>query len=382
MNQIFVVLTVALIFLTEAYAGTAEFVPGDQYEAKVKALLDPNLAKTSVDVIQFNFNDATGLTQDLINLKSKHLRDPKFSVQILLEKDRFGAATANAKAIDHLASGGFAGNPSNLNSPFSYFQTVGISDQNGNTGITHTKMIMVDDHQILAGSTNWTPTSIKKNNETDLYIDSPKLGQTLKNYFNHLKENSSQLYPGFEQDGNITMLMDNTYFNTLIDFLASVRNGDSLDCSMYLFSVGDTSAPSGLFRAETIANSIIEAQGKGATVRLMLEKSSAAFGAHENMANQLAVNYLAKYNVTNVFWDNPVQISHMKFCVITRPKTTQSEAIYDIILGSTNWNYLDLDLNHQLNWRITSDDGTIGANLIRYFEKALADPSSTHAIAI
>lgn len=52
---------------------------------------------------------------------------------------------------------------------------------------THTKMMIVDDHLVLLGSTNWTYNALTDNNEVSVLIRSKEVAKDLTEYFNKLR---------------------------------------------------------------------------------------------------------------------------------------------------------------------------------------------------
>ncbi len=332
---------------------SVQFITGREYESKALELL--NSAIQRINIVQYNFATNSGFLEKLIEIKKLHPNDTLFKIQVYLQKPGKGPTQKNAETMAKLEKAGIQ-----------YFEITGESDSIGNIGINHTKLLMVDGHKILAGSTNWTLTSLKKNNETNLFIDSSFLGTQLNEYLETLKNKSSFLISKKIREKNVSLLTDRSYLEALKIFLNSIQSGDELNCSMYLFNVGDTSAPKNLKQAEEIASLLANAQKKGAEINLLLENSNQAFGAHIVEANKRAEALLINKGINHIKWDNPSQISHMKFCVISHPNHE-----FDILLGSSNWNYLDLELNHQLNWLISKDQGTIALPLLQYFNSAL-----------
>lgn len=351
-------------------ATSVKFVAGNDYSSSVQALLES--ATTSIEIVQFNFGESTGLAQELLKIKEQHSGDPQFRIRVLVEKSGFGADKANAAALAALDQGGFAGNPGSQQ-PYSYYQLTGKSDASGNTGITHTKLVLVDGHMILAGSTNWTTTSISRNNETDLLIDSEKLGRSLRTYIGAIQSDPTALYEQTASDANITLFMDSTYLDGIQQFFSSVGSGDRLDCSMYFFNYDDPIAPQDDKPANVIASALGKIARAGSPVKLMLESSSLSFSKDIVAGNRRGVSALAKTGA-EIWWDNPSVISHMKFCVRTR-----ADGGYNVVLGSSNWNYLDIELNHQINWIIDDPSGSVAKPLLGYFSHALSQPGVKRA---
>ena len=336
---------------TRIPASTAvQFVPGTGYAAAVTPFLES--ATTSIDIAQFNFDSTTPFTKsladELIHIKQGFRNNPSFRIRVFLEAKLFGADTKNPATAAYLQQNGIETH-----------LVTGLVQAGTQLGIEHGKIVVVDGHKILAGSTNWTNMSIMHNNETNLLVDSPTFGAVLGQYFDSLVQNSGVMHPSTTVDGNIQMFTDTAYFDSLLGFLNSAQSGDRLDCSMYLFNVQDKTDPND--RAGKIMNALLAAKNRGTNVRIMLETAAGSFGAHIVQANTRAVKQLLAGGISQVYFDLPNKISHMKFCVLTHGSTRS------VTMGSSNWNFLDLDENHQLNWQI-NNAGAVGDQLFSFFD--------------
>jgi cardiolipin synthase len=58
---------------------------------------------------------------------------------------------------------------------------------------THCKLIVVDDHLTVVGSTNWSYYALDQNNETSVLIHSPEINQQYRGYFQEVLTNSTPL---------------------------------------------------------------------------------------------------------------------------------------------------------------------------------------------
>ncbi len=331
-------------------SATVQFVPGTGYAAAVTPFLES--ATTSIDIAQFNFDSKSAFTKsladELIHIKQGFRNNPNFRIRVLLEAKLFGADTKNPATVAYLQQNGIETH-----------LVTGLVVAGKQVGIEHGKIVVVDGHKILAGSTNWTDTSILRNNETNLIVDSPKFGATLGQYFDTLVQNSGVMHPSTTVDGNIQMYTDTAYFDSLIGFLKTAQSGDRLDCSMYLFNVNDKTDPND--RAGKIMSALIAAKTRGTNVRVMMETAAGSFGAFIVQANSLAAKQLLQGGISQVYFDLPSKISHMKFCVLTHGN------MRSVSMGSSNWNFLDLDENHQLNWQI-NNAGAVGDQLFSFFD--------------
>lgn len=57
---------------------------------------------------------------------------------------------------------------------------------------THAKFLMVDEHLVLLGSTNWTYYALTNNHEVSLLVRSKALAKELLDYFNRVKATGSK----------------------------------------------------------------------------------------------------------------------------------------------------------------------------------------------
>jgi phosphatidylserine/phosphatidylglycerophosphate/cardiolipin synthase-like enzyme len=56
---------------------------------------------------------------------------------------------------------------------------------------THTKLMVVDGHLTLLGSTNWTHYALTNNNEVSVLVRSKEMAKALMDYFNRVKDTGS-----------------------------------------------------------------------------------------------------------------------------------------------------------------------------------------------
>jgi len=131
-------------------------------------------AKTSIQVMMFEMGYYDGypntpsnvLIKDLINAKKRGVK-----VEVILEvregEDRTTKRNRHTGKI--LSEGGLEV----------------IYDSPSKT--THAKLMVVDQHLSLLGSTNWTYYALTTNNEVSVLIRSKELAKELINYFNRVK---------------------------------------------------------------------------------------------------------------------------------------------------------------------------------------------------
>jgi phosphatidylserine/phosphatidylglycerophosphate/cardiolipin synthase-like enzyme len=338
--------------------GVVKFIPDPAYLAEAQRLL--NGATTSILVMQFNFETGSGATQQLANLiVAKKALKPT----VLLEAKGFGADKKNPVTAAYLKKNGVT----------DVALITGKPAPNGNhvdDGILHAKVLMVDGSLILAGSTNWTNKSIGSNNETNLSVRSPKLAQALAAYANQIKSGGQSLVNGSTKDGDITLYTDSAYEDAIVGFIGRAGAGDKLDCSMYFFNVNDATdgkssgLPNPAKPAERTLQALVAAKTKGAAIRLVFDGAAFDRSSPIGQGNDRAAALLKQQGVTGLFRAEPGKITHQKFCVLI-PKAGQPAAI----LGSTNWNLLDVEYNHQVNWAVENNAGNVATDIEAYFNK-------------
>jgi phosphatidylserine/phosphatidylglycerophosphate/cardiolipin synthase-like enzyme len=342
--------------------GPVTFVPDPSYLNAAKALI--NGAKKSILLLQFNFESGGGVTQALADLLASK---KGVQVSVLLEKSGFGADKKNPATVSYLSSKGVTDVTLITGVP----APAGSNPQMN--GILHAKVLVVDGQSILAGSTNWTNMSITRNNETNLSIRSSALADALTAYAARIKQSPGGLNNGTKSDGNITLYTDGAYQPAMVKFIGRAGQGDELDCSMYFFNVADpddnskqglpnpTNAAEGK-PAEQIVAALVAAKGRGATIRVLFDGAVIDRTSPIGKGNDRAVAALRKGGVTDLSLAESGKITHQKFCVLTPKSGARS-----VILGSTNWNLLDIDYNHQVNWVVEGNAGGVGDAVAAYF---------------
>jgi len=158
-------------------AEDVQLVLDDQYFPVAKRIIQE--ARSSIRVMMFEMGfyekypntPSNLLIQELINAKKRGV-----IVEVILEvkegKDR--TTERNLATGKVLSKGGVEV----IYDPF--FKT------------THAKFLIVDEHLILSGSTNWTYYALTSNNEVSVLIRSKELAKGLVDYFNKVKSTGSK----------------------------------------------------------------------------------------------------------------------------------------------------------------------------------------------
>lgn len=303
-----------------ALPATAPRLVADQeYQTAVTEALTK--ASKTIDIVQFEFFTENGFVASLADLLiAKKQAEPGLQIRVFLEGDKEGIAARNLQTKEKLAKAGIA---------------VKMDSSNR---VTHVKFVLVDGKILLLGSHNWSNTSILKNNETSVRIESEPLGKLLGSYVDTLFADASPNYPVSGQDKDVRILADATYLPAA---LALIRNAQtSLDIAMYYIAY----RPGKDNAVKTLLDELVNAKKRGVRVRLVLEQSS-GYAHHITAANKEAAQYLHEKGVTDIFWDRPEQISHAKYII------RDGE---EVLMGSTNWYDKDFDVNHQINAQVSS----------------------------
>lgn len=206
---------------------------------------------------------------------------------------------------------------------------------------THAKLVVIDRRIVILGSTNWNEHSFYDQEQADLSIDDPIVGEVFASYFDRLWE--GRLFPGavklttdsIAPDQEMIVPLPETvdtenYPAVLLKLISSAQ--ESIHVVMYRVSYYQQYEDS---RANDILNALIAASRRGLDVRVYMD--DCAFYESEAEANLQAARYLSDHGVI-VRMDDPKITTHAKLVIIDHRTT---------ILGSTNWNYYSLAKNNE-----------------------------------
>lgn len=330
---LFLVLLLTLqISTANATTTSVKIIPGEKYLNEVQGLISN--AKTSIDLLEFNFFSESGSTRELANqlikLKSQN---PNLRIRIALESEKDLAIPTGAAFRNNITKNLFA------NSGIEIYPITGIRE-NSIKGVSHAKAICIDQVILLAGSTNWTNTSINLNNEMNAEINSFTIGHAFTNYYNQLILKSSIMYPSKAIDENVSLITDTDYFDELIYRIKQIKQNETIDIQMYFFAYRTEKD----LQVKQIINELIQAHNRGAIIHIMLEQNANSNISPEvTEANFNVAKILKDNGISEIYLDPANKISHTKM-VIFNSKT--------ILLGSTNFYRGDFNENHQVNFII------------------------------
>ncbi len=205
---------------------------------------------------------------------------------------------------------------------------------------THAKLVVIDNHLVILGSSNWNEHAFAEQAQTNIAIDNPQIGAVFSEYFNRIWNGKlvprgvqlslDELGKGQElipiPDGPETA----NYAHVLLALLQ--RAEESIYVVMYRASYYPSYTHS---LANDILNALIAAAGRGVEVRVFLD--DCAFYPESAQANREAARYLADRGI-KVRFDDPSATTHAKLVIIDDR---------DVVLGSTNWNYYSLVRNNE-----------------------------------
>lgn len=311
----------------------------------------------TVDVVQYNFFTDRGGAPEALAQRLIALHRAGTRVRVLLEGVRGqdgpdGAAKRNSITLERLRAAGIA--------------TV---KQSASKTI-HTKAICIDGRTLLLGSTNWTRTSIERNNETNARIDSQALGRAFTAYFEALWRDDASMRSGLTADGPTALVEDRRFFQEAEGVIARAQS--TLDIATYYLAYrqGQEARDTRVKRLLDLIVARHEAarrEGRPFRVRLFLDNNGIPSRTRDYYqeftmrAAWNARNYLAEHGVTGVKFDRFDQISHCKFILGDGR---------EVLFGSTNLYGGDFDEHHQIN--VLSTDASLAAQFARYMEARYA----------
>jgi cardiolipin synthase len=195
---------------------------------------------------------------------------------------------------------------------------------------THNKIIIIDENDILIGSTNWTDKSIGHANEANAVIKNKEVAEYFQEYFDCLWKDSSKDIPPFKNfTGDIIPLIDRQYFDVVKELMSKSTQRILVMVYGYKLSEpGDTKA-----KGDILADEIIKAKRRKVETKVLLEKSN--FSNQLNKMNSETIEYFKKNGVDARF-ENKNVITHSKVVIIDDA----------VILGATNWSYSGLEKWH------------------------------------
>jgi len=314
--------------------GTLLAVSNTEYEPIVLDMLQG--AESSIRVVHFECNDdevVDGIVAELVAARKRGV-----TVKVLLENE----VEDNAPRIAELTG---AGIEALLDTPRKY---------------THTKLFVVDEKRVLFGSTNLSFMSIRYNNETDLYIESPTVGAWYAAYADALyaaPDKAPTPAPlSDESIGLVRTLRDDEYFDVVRPMLQGA--GQRILLLVYGFHINTDYPDSDV---EKLANELVAAKARGVDVRVILEYSD--YNTSLNEMNEATAKKLLAGGVP-VRWDPVDTISHAKLLLVDDRA----------VVGSNNWGHGGFHLYHEVG--SVTDNSAAVDYFTKYYEKIWGESSA------
>ncbi|MBM4394704.1 MAG: hypothetical protein FJ087_03325 [Deltaproteobacteria bacterium] len=279
---------------------TVRFVTNQEYLALLKDRIFK--AKTSIRIAHLEFLDGS-LTDDVLALLAQAV-DRGVDVRVLLDDnvDENPAAVSKMKA---------AGIQARL-------------DGGGRT--LHVKLVVLDRAVVFVGSTNFSVSSLKYNNEANLLLTDPDVAEAFAGHADSLWASDSGL-KGLTGAavGGIRLIGDGQYVERVLPVIAAAK--DRIRIVIYQFDTG--SAAGG-----DLAGALVDAAKSGVDVKVVLEQSS--FADNVNDDNTQARKVLEA---------GGIQVRRETLDVTTHAKLLVADDT--VVVYSGNWAYPGLEKNHE-----------------------------------
>lgn len=207
------------------------------------------------------------------------------------------------------------------------------------SGTTHVKLIIVDDKDVLVGSTNLSKAALYHNNEANLWISEPVAVQAFSSYFDELFEDPGyQVSMNADWSNGVLPIGDNEYQANVAGLIDSA--GSRVLLAMYDLNQ-DSSA------AAALTARLGDAARRGVDVKVVLERCNESWAYYVTEDNLESADVLRDSGV-KVRFDEPVAetdrvVTHTKLLVIDD----------SVIVYSGNWNNSGLRNNHEAGAIVT-----------------------------
>jgi len=206
----------------------------------------------------------------------------------------------------------------------------------------HAKLVVVDRRAALLGSSNWNDHAFLDQEQTNVLIDDPRVGEAFCAVFDRVW--NGDLDPGGlalpeAPNGAVATVVpvldvDSTALYAELALQALAMASESVHLVMYRLSVypgyGDSAA-------NRLVAALVAAAGRGIDVRVVLDDCN--YYPESAQANLTAALYLAEQGIA-VRFDEPNVTTHAKLVLVDGRHT---------LLGSTNWNYYSVERNIEAN---------------------------------
>ncbi len=299
------------------------FITDREWETKANQIIAG--AKKTVDLAHLEFLTYPDDISVAASLKNAQKRG--VTVRVMLEGD----VDANPGRVDDL-------------------KTAGITAKlDSSSRSTHVKIIIVDDNQVLVGSTNLSKSSLHFNHEANVWITDPAVVPTYCDYFDDIWGSPASIARMNASAGSsgILPIGDDEYFDAVQADLQAATSRIWL--VMYEYSYSNDSSDD-VFKLTQL---LTDAAQSGVDVRVFLENSNFSDGVDDH--NQEAAGILRTDGV-EVRFDSEDVTTHSKLMIID-----DTVAVY-----SGNWGYSGLNNNHEAGAVVNVQSVT--AEAVTYFD--------------
>jgi len=305
-----------------------ELVVNDQYLQKALQLIQTS--KKRLDIVQFEAK--TGDVIDILVGSTIEAHKRGVAVRVLLDDE----IESNLELIGKLKAAGIT------------------QARLDNTKVrTHVKLIW-SEQAYMVGSTNWSQTSITKNNEANVLVRESKARTAMSGYVDALWLNSGAKPKVVTSTSQVAAIYADGGYEAMV---APLIDGAKkrIQLCVYQMNLQNTDADSPLVRTvERLKNAI----KRGVKVQVVLDLSG-EWSAAGNELNAHAAGALKAMGV-EVRMDPVDKITHAKFLVVDD----------SVVLGSNNWGYGGFVLYHEGGLR--SHEAKFVASVAAYFDKIWA----------
>jgi len=207
------------------------------------------------------------------------------------------------------------------------------------SGTTHVKLIVVDDAQVLVGSTNLSKSALYHNNEANLWISDPAAVGEFARYFDSLfNDPGTQASMYADWSNGVLPIGDDEYEDEVSPLIDSA--GTRILLAMY--DLNQDSAA-----ASRVTDKLGDAARRGVDVRVVLERCNESWAYYVTEDNLESADILRDAGV-DVRFDEPSGetdrvVTHTKLLVIDDA----------VVVYSGNWNNSGLRNNHEAGAIVT-----------------------------
>lgn len=266
-------------------------------------------AKSSIDVVMYGFTDAR-LLSSLVHAKraGKH-------VQILLEKIPYRAETENDFAFKKF-----------------YNANIEVFSPNPEFQLTHQKTLLIDHHEAIVMTFNFTHSTFKDQRNFALVIDDPSMVDEIYRVFLADAEHKDVSV----KNANLIWSPNNSR-EKILNFINSAKS----DIKIYAQDISDYQ----------VVGALAKAAREGKSVKIIMPNWHPKNGK---------LKYLKRAGVEVYF--NPVYDIHAKVIIVDHKKA---------VVGSINLTKASMDSNREL--AVVTGDSKIVRELVDTFERDLKE---------